>query len=206
MASHVELAFESTRSVTREEFAAWLATRPRTDCNHYELLRGRVVMTPPAGYPHGLVEGAVSRVLAPFVHERGLGVLMGSSQGFELPSGDTVEPDVSVVLAERWAAARPEVGAFLRVVPDLIVEILSPSTAPRDRGEKRDIYEQNGVREYWIIDPRQRQLTVFTLVESAFDAGVVYATSDASRSALLPDLTIDVAALFPPEPAAPPAG
>lgn len=75
-----------------------------------------------------------------------------------------MEPDTSVVSNERWAAGPPPVeGKFLRVVPDIAFEILSGSTASRDRGEKKGIYETNGVREYWFVDARAREVLVFTL-------------------------------------------
>ena len=62
--------------------------------------------------------------------------MLGSSAGYDLPSGDTLEPDVSFLSAARLAAGpAPERGRFLRIVPDLVVEILSDSTAKRDRGE-----------------------------------------------------------------------
>src|SRR5438445_9427352 len=146
MAALPELAFESMRTLSQEEFEAWVAARWRGELNHYELLDGRVVMTPPAGYPRGAIEAALGGILEPFVRKRTLGKCFGSSQGFELPSGDTVEPDYSFVSAERWRAIpQPEEGRFLRVVPDPVVEILSLSIAAIDRGEKKDVYERNGV-------------------------------------------------------------
>jgi Uma2 family endonuclease len=45
----------------------------------------------------------------------------------------------------------------LRIVPDLVVEVLSRKTASQDPGEKKAIYERNGVREYWLVDPRTRR-------------------------------------------------
>jgi len=202
MASGPDLAFESTRRLTREEFVTWLAARPERDSNRYELLHGRVVMTPPARHPHGLVEGTLATILGSFVRERRLGVVLGSSQGFDLPTGDTVEPDLSFVSAERWQAVPHVDGAFLRVVPDLVVEILSPSTAPRDRGAKRDLYEQSGVREYWIVDPRAREVTVLRLRDGAFAPGRVHASGTVLSSPLLPELALDVASIFPAEPPA----
>ena len=74
-------------------------------------------------------------------------------QGFDLPSGDTVAPDVSFTSKARWdAAPPPRPGKYLQVVPDLVVEVLSRSTKTRDRGEKKAIYEANGVAEYWLVN------------------------------------------------------
>lgn len=198
MSVRTDLVFESTSTLTQAEFFDWLFTRPPSDCNHYELLHGRVVMTPPAGHPHGTIDGALSRVLGSFIHERRLGTYLGSSQGFELPSGDTVEPDFAFVVAERWnAIPPPPTGRFLRIVPDLVVEILSRSTATRDRGEKRDIYEQNGVREYWGIDAEAGELTVFSHREDRFDVGRIFPKGVAFDSEVLAGLQFDVGSVLP---------
>lgn len=194
-----DLVFESTRTVTPKEFGEFVATREAAgDTGHYELLNGRVVMSPPAGYPHGEVGSNVQRLLASFVWERKLGRVFDSSQGFELPSGDMVEPDHAFVSHERWAAApAPEPGRFLRVVPELIVEVMSGRTATRDRGEKKAIYERNGVLEYWLVDPRAREVTVFHAVDGRFEAGCVYAVNDRLPSQVLAELTIEVLDLMP---------
>lgn len=126
-----------------------------------------------------------------------LGKVFGSSQGFELPSGDTVEPDVSFVSRERWEAGpAPVAGKFLRVVPDLVIEILSQSTASRDRGEKKAIYERNGVREYWLVDPNGRSVVVFLLEGGRFDRGRTLTLDDELSSAVVAGFSIDVALLF----------
>jgi Uma2 family endonuclease len=192
-----EVAFESTSTMSPAQFAAWVRQREAWDPNRYELLNGRVVMNPPAGFPHGSVGQRVQRVLGNFAAAGGLGEVLDSSQGFLLPSGDTVEPDASFVGRERWdAMPAPEVGEFLRVVPDLVVEILSPSTASRDRGEKKAVYARNGVREYWLVDPRARQVTVFGLEGQAYDAGSVFAEGDRLASRVLPGLDCAVTELM----------
>lgn len=189
-----ELAFESTTPLSQAEFAAWIRDRHDSHLNHYELLDGKVVMTPPAGYPHGNIGAAIGGVITPFVWARTLGTCLDSSQGFELPSGDTVEPDFSFVSQERWSAMLPpRRGEFLKVVPDLVVEILSRSTERRDREQKRKSYDRNGVREYWIIDPERRALVVFTRGDGAFDAGVTFAAGSTFRSRVLPGFELDVA-------------
>jgi len=194
----VEVSFESTHTMAQAEFATWVEQRVCLDPNHYELLNGRIVMNPPAGYPHGSVESRIVRVLGSFVAEHGLGEVLGSSQGFELPEGDTVEPDVSFVSRARWDAMDPpREGEFLKVVPDLVVEILSASTRLRDSGEKKAIYERNEVGEYWLADPRDRQLTVFLSRDGHFDSGRVLTEDQAWESLVLPGLTCRVEDVFP---------
>lgn len=207
------LVFESTTTMDQASFVAWVAARPAHDDHHYELLGGRIVMTPPAGWPHGNVESRlVTRMTNAAARPAGRlssatrpelppeqGLVFGSSQGFELPTGDTVEPDASFVSLARWRAApAPEVGKFLAVVPDLVVEILSNSTASRDRGEKRAIYAAAGVHEYVLVDPRTRTLQVFTRGDDGrFDTGRLFAPDERWDSAVLLGLSACAADLQP---------
>jgi Uma2 family endonuclease len=190
-----EPIFESVTSMDADEFEAWVLERAEWDVQHYELLHGRLIAMPPAGFPHGRVE---ARLVARLSAAADLvdAQVFGSSQGFVFPTGDALEPDATVVSAERWAAATPVDGKLLRVVPDLVVEILSRSTAQRDRGEKKIAYARNGVREYWIVDPRARTVTVFRNEGARFDPGTVLADSDTITSSTLPPLACRVSELF----------
>jgi Uma2 family endonuclease len=191
-----ETAFHSDESFTQEEFWQWLNERPRSDINHYELLNGRIVMTPPAGWPHGRIGAKLIRALDEHASRLKLGIVCDSSTGFDLPSGDTVEPDVSFISNERLAKGpAPERRKFLRVVPSLVVEILSDPAAKRDRTEKKDIYERNGVDEYWLVNPDRREVTVFHLAGGRYGAGVVFAGGQIV-SKLLPTLAIVVDEVF----------
>jgi Uma2 family endonuclease len=193
------LVFESTETVGADEFAMFVEERERQgDRTHYELLNGRVVMNPPAGYPHGEIGSNLQWLLGSFVRQRGVGRLFDSSQGFHLPSGDVIEPDHSFVSNARWEAApRPEEGKFLRVVPDLIVEVLSTKTASQDRGEKKAIYERNDVREYWLVDPRSKEIVVFHHDAERFDRGTLSTLDGTCASRVLDGLTLRVSDVFP---------
>src|SRR4030095_13451794 len=159
-----QTAFVSTETFTQREFKRWLDERPASDINHYELLRGRIVMNPPAGWPHGPVGANILAPLGIFVRARNLGLVLDSSAGYDLPSGDTVEPDISFISAARLAAGpAPQAGKFIRIVPNLVVEILSPATAQKDQTEKKAIYAENGVEEYWIVDNKRREIMVYPL-------------------------------------------
>ena len=154
-------------------------------------------MEPSAGWPHGEIEGEVVARLKSLVRSRAVGRVFGSSQGFELPSGDTVEPDVSFVSAGRWRALRRPVEGFPGVVPDLVVEILSPSTKRIDQEQKKSIYERNGVREYWLIDPASASVRLFSLAGGTFDEEPPVSGEGVLVSRVLPELRIPVAELFP---------
>src|SRR4030095_10099288 len=104
----------------------------------------------------------------------------GPTQGFELPTGDTLTPDASFVSRERWEAnPRPEPGKYLKVMPELVVEVLSREHPERDRVQKRLIYAQAGVREYWIVDLRRGEVMVYhATADGQFDHGRVFGPAE----------------------------
>ncbi|HYC57607.1 MAG TPA: Uma2 family endonuclease [Candidatus Binatia bacterium] len=192
----MQTAFRSEERFTQDEFVRWLEQRPASDIHHYELLDGHIVMTPPAGHPHGTVEGQIIYLLQRHVRAGNLGIVNGSSTGYALPLGQTLEPDVSFVSSATLAAGpAPEVGKFLRIVPDLVVEILSESTESRDLGEKRSIYERNGVAEYWLVAPQERQVTVLYRDGGTFSTSRTF-REGAIASHVLPELSLTVEAVF----------
>ena len=190
-----EVAFRSDETFTQKEFQRWVEGRPLSDANRYELIDGRIVITPPATVGHGRLEVRIVTLLNEHVEANKLGMVLGSSTGYEL-SGHTLEPDASFIANERAAARpRPDPNAFARVAPNLVVEISSTATARRDRTEKRDIYERSGVDEYWIVDGRACEVTVFYRSERGYGAGTTF-RKGAIRSRALPKLRITIEKLF----------
>lgn len=192
----LETAFRSEERFTQAEFRQWLEERPANDVNHYELIRGQIVMSPLAGWRHASIGSALNLFVGRHVQEQRLGRLFDASAGYELPSGDTLEPDFSFVSNDRWKTLpKPLPRGFLPIAPDLVVETLSKSTAKRDRTEKREIYAENGVDEYWIVDQDRRQVTVFYRESQRFDGGRAVGTGRLS-SRVLPGLELTVEQLF----------
>lgn len=194
MVAMMEPVLESTTVITQDEFAVW-ALRRVHELGRRELIRGHIVVTPPAGYPHGSIEHAVAGVLHRWNANARLGRCFGGSQGFELPTGDTLAPDASFVSHARWAASSPHPkGKFLRVVPDVVVEVLSSSY---DLREKKEIYAKAGVREYWVVDETRRRVVVFRPDASgAYDGGTPLASDERLGSTVLDGLDVGVAELF----------
>ncbi len=117
-----------------------------------------------------------------------------------LPEGDesdeetytVVQPDLVVVCDPDKLDDKGCRGA-----PDLVVEILSPSTSGRDLKLKLNLYEQRGVREYWIVDPSGATVMVFRLGEHGrYGRPEVYAGEDSAPVGIFPDFTIDLPTLF----------
>jgi Uma2 family endonuclease len=192
-----ETAFISTETFTQKTFKRWVENRPMGDINRYELASGKILMTPPAAWEHAKIEAKVIRILEDFVSKHNLGTVFGSSAGYELPSGDTLEPDASFISRERWSKGpEPRRGQFLKIAPNLVVEILSTATARRDRIEKKRIYESNGVDEYWLVDPQRREIAVFHLAGGKYDDGNRFDARQKLRSEVLVGLEMPARLLF----------
>ncbi len=105
---------------------------------------------------------------------------------------DVAEPDIVVICDP---AKLDDEGC--RGAPDFIVEILSPSTSLRDHGDKLKMYERHGVKEYWIIDPIHKVVTVRRLGEDGkYSMPSIHAEKGNLEVLTLPGLTVDLDAVF----------
>jgi Uma2 family endonuclease len=125
------------------------------DGNKYELVRGELFVTPPPSENHETILARLHAILAPFVARYGLGMVYRPRAVVRF-EGSEVEPDL-MVRAERHDAGRDWDDA---PVPILVVEVLSGSTRRRDNAQKRELYLDAGVEEYWIADPDRASVRV----------------------------------------------
>ena len=125
------------------------------DGNKYELVRGELFVTPPPTDDHETILARLSRLLEPFVAANDLGFVYHPRAVLRY-QGSEVEPDLMV----RQPQPAPGRDWDVAPIPSLVVEVLSGSTRRRDRGEKKDLYMDAGVAEYWIMDPERRTVTV----------------------------------------------
>ncbi len=110
-----------------------------------------------------------------------------------------VQPDIVVVCDASKLDERGCMGA-----PDLVIEILSPYTAAKDMKIKRDLYEQHGVREYWLVHPTDKTFMVYCLrQDKQYAKAEIYASQDIVESTVIEGLKIELTDLFgfPLEPA-----
>jgi len=116
----------------------------------YEVIRGELFVTPAPGTPHQRAVGELFLVLSPYVEAHQLGEVILSPFEVEFAEDTAVQPDLLVVPRER--AARLQVERLLGV-PSLAIEVISYSSKRTDRLQKRHLYLEEGVDEYWIFDP-----------------------------------------------------
>lgn len=111
-----------------------------------------------------------------------------------LAPGTAMQPDLLFVREENHAILKD----VIRGSPDLVVEILSPSTADKDRGLKMETYARHGVGEYWIVDDEFPRVEIYRLDRdaSAYRLMLTANPGDTATSPLLPALALDIADLF----------
>jgi Uma2 family endonuclease len=152
---------ETTMPTTTLYTADDLAQMPDDDDHRYELIRGHLVVREPSpGLTHGFVATRLNTALAHYVLTHKLGECFAPETGFKFESDpDTVRgPDGAFVRADRI----PEQlnAPYGNVAPDLVIEVRSPSNRLRELAEKVDLYLRTGVRMVWLVEPKQRILTV----------------------------------------------
>jgi len=158
-----------------------------------ELLRGELVMMPPAGFEHGRIEMAISAPLACFVKEHSLGVVTGAETGFLIGRDpDTVRaPDVAFVRAKR-VPATPTTG-FFEGAPDLAVEVLSPNDRASELLAKVQDWLGAGCRVVWVIDPATRTVSAYDRPNEM----TVYGVSDElTGGQVVPGFRLPIAEIF----------
>jgi Uma2 family endonuclease len=140
------------------------------DGNRYEAIGGELYVTPAPSLRHQRTSLRLSVALYRIVEEPVHGVVLAAPTGVEFPhTEEGAQPDLLVVSRARFGVLRR---GWIRGAPDLVVEILSPTTAPRDRGPKLDLYRRQGVAEYWIVDPEARSVEVWRLGTDAAEGEV----------------------------------
>lgn len=142
--------------MTYEEFLAWAGEDTLA-----EWVDGEVVMSSPASSTHQDIVGFLSTVIGMFVRQRELGVTMLAPFQMKLPDSGR-EPDLIFVAAQHVERLR---NTYLDGPADLAVEVLSPESVSRDRGEKFYEYARGGVSEYWLIDPLRKWAEFYRLGE-----------------------------------------
>jgi Uma2 family endonuclease len=121
----------------------------------YEVIRGELFVTPAPGWRHQQAVLEVATVLRDYLERTGLGMVAVAPFEVELTPDSAVQPDVLVVLAKRESRFTP---ARLYGPPSLVVEVVSYSSKRTDRLQKRQLYQDEGVPQYWIVDVEARRV------------------------------------------------
>jgi Uma2 family endonuclease len=161
----------------------------------WELIDGELVEMSPSGPLASQTAAWIVYLLIGYVAPRHLGSIFGADGGFVLFPGRELlrVPDVAFVRAERLPA-REEMFGFLRLAPDLAVEVISPSERPADIAAKVAMYLDAGVQLIWLVDPRVHTVTIHTPEQQARTLGE---NDEIDGGDVLPGFRVSVATLFP---------
>lgn len=174
----------------------------RPEGEKHEIYGGELVITQSPLPRHSKTQGALRRFVGgPYDDDHGFGGPGGwwifIEVDIELSAHDVVRPDMSGWLRERLpnpGEVRP-----IRVSPDWVCEVLSPSTTKYDRGIKRSLYHEHGAGHYWIVDPEARLVEVFVRGDETWS---LHGTFDESMAVALPpflEVELPIARLFLPK-------
>src|SRR3989337_2524253 len=153
----------------------------------YEILEGELFMVPAPDFYHQIVSGNVEFPLREFVKKNNLGIVVAAPVDVVLSPEDVLQPDVLFISREkRYIITEKNVSG----APDLVIEILSPSTQERDKIVKRDLYSKYGVKEYWIVDPITKSIEVMSLSREGIKLYGIFLKEDTLTSPLINGLSI----------------
>jgi len=165
---------------------------------HHEVVRGEIVRKAMPVVRHGITQARIGVALAGF-HGQGSGGQspggwwIGSEPTIEFATHEVYQPDVAGWRLERV----PELDEYpIRLVPDWVCEILSPSTADRDLGDKLHGYHRAHVGHYWIVEPAAQTLTVYRWEEAGYTTALTARAGDLVRAEPFDALDIALASVF----------
>lgn len=177
--------------VYRLTFHDWLSFPD--DGRAYEIVDGELFVTPSPSIRHQRTSREIQHALLTFLRATGLGEVLNAPVGVKLDEGTVVEPDIVVVLKAHAGRIGEQV---IEGAPDIVIEILSPGTAQRDLGIKRNKYETCGVPEYWIVDAEARGIEVLSLHSGRYSRSQAFGGNDTLTSPSLPGFAVDVSDVF----------
>ncbi|MCP5046841.1 MAG: Uma2 family endonuclease [bacterium] len=169
------------------------------DDERWELIHGKAYdMSPAPSRRHQKLSGELYRQFANYLLDKSCEVYPAPFD-IRFPLADEKEEDISTIL-------QPDISVICDLDkldeegclggPDLVIEISSPSTAEKDMTEKMDVYEEAGVKEYWVVQPAEKIVMVFHLqANKLYGKPKVYSFKHKVNVGILPDLTIDLTLL-----------
>lgn len=159
------------------------------DDQRYEIIDGNLLMAPAPDTWHQDWSRELSMLVVTHVKRHKLGKVFIAPMDVVLDEENTVQPDlVFVATANLDIIQRRAIFG----TPDLLVELISPSSVRRDRYDKKDLYARFGVKEYWIGDPANKSLEILTLKEGRYELHCAAEVKGKLTSLVLPGLEFDL--------------
>ena len=185
----LELIQQAERKITVKEFFEM----ELEEGYFYELINGIIVKKQAPAPAHQRASMRLSRIMSNFIFDKQLGELFAAPIDVFFDISNNTQPDLLFVKKERdFIITRNGIEG----APDLIVEILSPSTFKIDRTDKMALYLQFGVPEYWIVDPKNQSIEVYVLADNAYKMASFAIENGLIQSKVLEGLSLEVSDVF----------
>ena len=163
------------------------------DGKRYELIRGEVHVSPSPSSNHQFVLSNLFASLVAHVKKQRLGRLAFAPLDVRLGHDTALQPDLIFISNARDHLIQEN---FIAGAPDLVVEVLSPSTAAHDRATKLGLYAESGVAEVWLIDPRAQTVEILKLQGTKYFVDATLAGDQVLDSDLFPGWSLPLGELF----------
>ncbi|MGI9861047.1 Uma2 family endonuclease [Moorella naiadis] len=188
----MSLALEEL-ALTKDKIYTYDDYRQLPEGAPYQLIGGELVLTPAPTSYHQIISSWLEFKMMAYVTANDLGMVLYAPLDVYLEKTETYQPDIIFVSRERLHIIKQE---KIDGAPDLVVEILSPTTAYYDLRKKYREYEKHGVREYWIVDPGEQTIQVFTLEAGKFKLNQEVEKEGEVRSRVIDGFSVAGAAIF----------
>ena len=180
------MSLPAKKPLTYTDYAALPEGEP------YQLIGGTLVLNPAPTPYHQRISRNLGILWQEFLRENSLGEVLFSPIDVYFSDTEVYQPDLIVVLKDRLDIIGEQ---KIEAPPDLVAEILSPSTGYYDLKHKKQVYERSGVKEYWVVDPMEKSVEIFALVDGAYRSlGLLREGVAASR--LIAGLRVDLEKIF----------
>ena len=168
-------------------------TFPDNDGIRKEIIEGELYMTPAPSLKHQTILGKLHIVIHNFVDNKNLGKIFLAPCDVVFSNINVMQPDL-IFIAKKSYLILTDLN--IQGAPDLLIEILSPSTKENDQIYKKQVYEKFGVKEYWIIDPVGESVEIWSLINKKYNL-VEHANKEQTiTSHLLKELKIELTQVF----------
>ena len=163
------------------------------DGKQHELIDGELFVTPASTPRHQRILGKLYSQLSAYVETNSLGEVYVAPVDIVLDKHTVVQPDVLFIRQDRLGIVGEQ---SIEEAPDLVVEILSPSTFHKDLRRKMAAYSQFGVQEYWIVDPEKQTIELYWRTGQELQLIRLFSSHEALESPLLPGFRLAVSSVF----------
>ena len=180
------------KSITYEEFSK--KEFPEDDPYIYELINGELMRKNAPSGEHQYAQSKLFYKMMHHVSENNLGTVFATPTAVLLTEYSAPQPDLVFLSQEKMDLFDPYWG--IKGAPDIMVEIVSPTSYKRDHLLKKELYAEHGIPEYWIVDPSYHAVEVFVLKEGRYERHAFGIDGETVGSHILQGFELEVSSIF----------